>query len=207
VIATLLTVSGLVAVTFVATNLDNLVLLVGWMVADGIPARAIFSGYLLGMLGVLLIALLLGLVGYLIPVELLGYLGVIPIALGLKMLWELRQAATLVCEAIPAPQVSGVATAFAAVAVTQLSNGVDTVLVFAPLLADSREDIDLLIVISFVVVTLLWYAIARLLSGQVQRIRPLTRVGRWIAPVVMILVGIYILGNTGTDMVVQPGTG
>ncbi len=206
-IATLLTVSGLVAVTFVATNLDNLVLLVGWMVADGIPARAIFSGYLLGMLGVLLIALLLGLVGYLIPVELLGYLGVIPIALGLKMLWELRQAATLVCEAIPAPQVSGVATAFAAVAVTQLSNGVDTVLVFAPLLADSREDIDLLIVISFVVVTLLWYAIARLLSGQVQRIRPLTRVGRWIAPVVMILVGIYILGNTGTDMVVQPGTG
>jgi len=49
VIATF-TVFGLVAITFASTNLDNLVFLVGWMVAGSMTLRTILAGYLLEML-------------------------------------------------------------------------------------------------------------------------------------------------------------
>lgn len=121
-----ISVISLVATSFVATNIDNLALLVGWLVARQVEVRRIFAGYMAGML---------------------------------------------------------------------------VLLVFSPLLADSRAEIDLSIAVVFLVVAVLWFRFAQFLSHHASRIEVITKIGRWIAPVVMIVVGLYILDNTATDMI------
>jgi cadmium resistance protein CadD (predicted permease) len=186
---------GLVALAFASTNLDNLLLLVGWQLGGSVPAGRLFAGYALGMSGVLVISVMVGLVGYLFPLDYLGYLGFIPILLGLRLVvGNLASGA----EESPAPvSASGSVLAIAAM---QLSNGVDTVLVFAPLLADSRLIFDAQIAVLFVVLFCLWFLLARLLGGHVNRLPAIERLGHWLAPLVMIGVGFYILSNTATDM-------
>jgi cadmium resistance protein CadD (predicted permease) len=89
----------------------------------------------------------------------------------------------------------------AAIAATQLSNGVDTVLVFAPLLADSSFLFDVEIAVLFLLLVMLWFLLARVLSHRVSRLTVISRLGHWLAPLVMIGVGLYILSDTATDMV------
>ena len=188
---------GLVALAFASTNLDNLLLLVSWQVGGGIGRTRLFAGYALGMTGVLILSVVLGLVGYLFPVEYLGYLGIVPIIVGLRLL-VLRGA-----EQSEAPRLGLAGLSAAGVAATQLSNGVDTVLVFAPLLADSLAEFDLAIVVLFLVMIVLWFLLAGLLSRHLARLTVVSSAERWIAPLVMIVVGVYILANTATDLTPQ----
>ena len=186
---------GVVALAFASTNLDNLLLLVGWQLARSSSAKQLFAGYALGMLGVLLISVLIGLVGYLFPIEYLGLLGIVPMLLGLRLLMQnARVEASAAEQALPAS--AGVL----AIASTQLSNGVDTVLVFAPLLADSQLIFDAEIAGLFLLLTLLWFGLARVLGKRAVKSPIVGHLGRWLAPLVMIGVGVYILGNTATDM-------
>jgi cadmium resistance protein CadD (predicted permease) len=187
---------GLVLGSFVATNVDNLVLLVGWLSIHRTGSRSILIGYCLGMGALLALAFGFGLAANLIPIEFIGYLGVVPIALGLKLLadrWRKREHA-----AVGTLETGGALSV--AVAITQLANGVDTVLVFAPLLADSSERIDFLIVASFGLIALLWFGLARMLSTRAARLESFERVGEWLAPLVMVGIGIYILTNTASDV-------
>ena len=191
-----LTIIVLAAGTFAATNVDNLVLLVGWMLSGRVPRHHIFMGYALGMGSLLVIAFGIGFSSDAIPVQYLGYLGVIPILLGVKMLFDLRREGNVDVDRGPSPKGS-----ILAIASTQLANGVDTILVFSPLLADSRGDIDYLIVGCFAVMVAAWFGVARFLTLHTSRLRGVTLAGQWLAPVVMIVVGLYILDNTATDLV------
>jgi cadmium resistance protein CadD (predicted permease) len=74
------------------------------------------------------------------------------------------------------------------------------VLVFAPLLADSRLVFDAEIAVLFLLLVVAWFGLARLLGAHASRLPMLERLGRWLAPLVMIGVGLYILSNTATDM-------
>ena len=192
------TLFGVVALAFASTNLDNLLLLVGWQLARTGSTLQLFAGYALGMLGVLLVAVLLGLVGYLFPIEYLGYLGVIPVLLGIRLLAENLRADRPGSAGQPREPAGGASVI--ALASIQISNGVDTVLVFAPLLADSRLIFDAEIAGLFLVLVVAWFGLARLLGAHALRLPMLERLGRWLAPLVMIGVGIYILSNTSTDM-------
>ncbi len=184
--------------TFAATNVDNLVLLVGWMLSGRVPRHHIFMGYSVGMALLLAVTIGLGFSSNLMPVQYLGYLGVIPVLLGVKMLFDLWRNTNVDIDDLQAP---GQKSSIIAIASTQLANGVDTILVFSPLLADSSGDIDYVIVSSFTVMVAVWFGVARLLALHASRLKYVTLAGQWIAPVVMILVGIYILDNTATDLV------
>ena len=186
---------GLVAVAYASTNMDNLLLLVSWQVGGGLTKGQLFGGYFLGMLGVLAVSLTLGLVGYLFPLEYLGYLGIVPIIVGVKLLLDEWRGTG---DESAASEMSG---SVVAVAATQLSNGVDTVLIFAPLLADSLIEFDLAITMLFLAMIIVWFGLAQLLSHHMGRLTLVDRLGRWFAPVVMIGVGLYILSNTSTDLV------
>ncbi len=187
---------GVVALAFASTNLDNLLLLVGWQLGGTLSSGRLFAAYALGMLGVLAIAVLVGLVGYLFPLGYLGYLGVIPILLGLRlMIGNLRRGVD-----VP-PAAVATTGGVLAVASTQLSNGIDTVLVFSPLLADSQLIFDAEIAGLFIILFCLWFMLARVLSGHAGRLPLIQRISHWLAPLVMIGVGFYILGNTATDVV------
>jgi cadmium resistance protein CadD (predicted permease) len=149
------------------------------------------------MASLLVIAFGLGFSSNAIPVQYLGYLGIIPILLGVKMLFELRREAN-----VDVDQGSSLKGSIFAISSIQLANGVDTILVFSPLLADSRGDIDYLIAGCFALMVAAWFGVARFLTLHASQLKGVTLAGKWLAPLVMILVGLYILDNTVTDLVV-----
>lgn len=83
----------------------------------------------------------------------------------------------------------------------QLSNGVDTILVFAPLFADSMAQVDYSISIAFFMAAIIWFLVATTVGQHARKIETLARYGAWLAPIVMIVLGLYILDNTVTDLV------
>ncbi len=196
-----LTALGLIAASFAATNFDNLALLTSWLLAARGRSRQILIGHLLGMFVLLALSFGFGLAASLVPIEWIGFLGVIPIAMGLMGLRQLRYGLSRTGSGIDATGVpqSGLALPLS-IAMTQVANGVDTILVFGPLLADSKLTIDFVILVGFLVMTFLWFGLARILGSHAARFKVIGRYGQWIAPIVMIIVGIYILNDTRTDV-------
>jgi cadmium resistance protein CadD (predicted permease) len=192
-----MTAMGLIASSFAATNIDNLALLVSWFLTGRVRRKQILGGYLLGMFAVLLLACAFGLGANLVPIRYVGYLGVIPIGLGLRELYAISRRKG---ERLPAPSTESLKAIPVSIAATQLANGVDTVLVFGPLLADSKLGVDLIMIGGFVAMTFVWFALAGFLEVHAARLTLLERYGHWVAPIVLILVGLYILDNTSTDL-------
>ena len=84
-----ISVLGLVVASFVATNIDNLALLVGWLVSKQVALSRIFAGYMTGMFILLLLSIIISFVSFVIPLSYLGFFGVIPLLMGFIMLLRL----------------------------------------------------------------------------------------------------------------------
>ena len=190
-----ITIIVLVAGSYAATNVDNLTLLVSWMLAGTTSASGLVSGYVLANLAVLAVSIVLGLSSSVIPVALIGYLGIIPVGLGIySLIGQFRGQG----QAIAANTGNGAALGVAA---TLTANSVDSIIIFAPMLADSKASIDPFIAVAFLVVAAAWFWMARVASHHAARLEAVSKAAGWIAPLIMIYVGVYILMNTATDVV------
>ena len=191
-----MTILILVASSFFATNVDNLLLLVGWMLGGRTSMGRLAAAYAITVIAVLLASLALGLSANLIPIDYVGYLGLVPILLGVKMFADqLRHRSH-------GPSNATMQNfSVAAVATTLFANSVDTMLVFAPLLADSDAGTDRVIVAVYLVMALIWFLAARFFSQHAGRPRRVSTAAQWLTPLIMIAVGLYILDNTLTDVV------
>ena len=191
-----MTIPILVASSFFATNVDNLLLLVGWMLGGRVSMGRLAAAYAITVIAVLLASLALGLSANLIPIDYIGYLGLVPILLGVKLFADQVRFRSHGPSSASMPNFS-----VAVVTTTLFSNSVDTMLVFAPLFADSSARTDRVIVAAYLFMALIWFLFARVVSqraGQVQRI---SAAAQWLTPLIMIAVGLYILDNTLSDVV------
>ena len=194
-----MTIFVLVASSYFATNVDNLLLLVGWMLGGRASMGRLAAAYSIAVIAVLLASLAFGLSASAIPVNYIGYLGLVPILLGVKLLadqFRKRNHDPL--------SVSPKHCSVAAIATTLFSNSVDTMLVFAPLLADSNARNDRRIAVAYLLVAMVWFLAAYYLGRRAGRLQRVSTAAQWITPLIMIAIGIYILDNTITDVV--PGS-
>jgi len=198
-------VLAIIAVTsgaFIGTNLDNLLLLVALYSRYEKHTGTVAFGYMSGMVLIGVISLVIGFGGDFIPVNYLGLLGVIPMFMGLVGLLQLFRRK-------PAEAVTGftvetsLKTVFIAVLLTQLSNGADTVITFSVFLADSTPATDYLISLTFLAMVVLfsWVAFYALKHRGLSDF--LDRYGPYVTPFILILVGLYIISNTASDL--MPG--
>jgi cadmium resistance protein CadD (predicted permease) len=192
-----LTIIALVAGSYAASNVDNLTILVTWMLAGKMSAAAIARGYAMATVAVLIISTTLGLSSAVIPMGLIGYLGVFPIGLGLYSLIGQIRGGSRHSDTNTSTSNSA-AIGFAA---TLTANSTDSIIIFSPMLADSMAIVDLYIASAFVVVAAAWFWMAKVASKRAAKLEAVTNVAGWIAPLIMIYVGIYILMNTATDVV------
>jgi len=194
-----MTIPILVASSFFATNVDNLMLLVGWMLSGRASLLRLFAAYALATVAVLVVSVALGLSANTISVHYIGYLGFVPIVLGLKMF-----ADQLGNRGIETDTATAGANSVAAITTTLFSNSVDTMLVFAPLLSDSHARADSIVILAYLAMALAWFLAAHLFSRRARQLRRLSAAAQWVTPLIMIAVGLYILDNTLTDVV--PGS-
>jgi len=202
------TIVAMSATAFVATSLDNLLLLVGFHTAGTFVRRAIALGYLVAI-GIVA-ALALGLAGAAeatLPFS-LGWLGLAPLSIGI---WQgIRAFQTQPEVALDGPArelrpedltLGERATGFLSILLTMLANSGDSLVVVTALLGDTRSNLDGCVVATLLGMGVLWTAGARWLSLRPALQKPLRAFARFGLPLLLIAVGGYILLDTPTDIV------
>jgi cadmium resistance protein CadD (predicted permease) len=185
---------GLAIVLFVSTNVDDLLVLIGFFADLRFRSSEIVAGQYVGvavLFGVSAAGALLSLV---IPRAYLGLLGIFPILIGIRKLLELRHDRTQT-EPGKALNLHGNA---ASVALVTIANGGDNIGVYMPSFAVHSGGQIAVIAVVFAAMTALWCVLARWMVSHRKFGTPLRRYGHIIAPVVLIGLGLLIIYNAGT---------
>ena len=195
----ILIIIAVTAGAFIATNLDNLVLLVALYSRYKQHSGLVAFGYITGMIIIGAISVAVGEVGDFIPVTYLGYLGVVPIMLGITALIRLARG-TQSGEASSFATSTSSRAIFVTVVLTQLSNSADSIITFSALFADSLDATDYLIAPTFLAMSVIFAWLAYYLQNHRSLSQVLDRYGHYLTPFILILVGFYILANTASDL-------
>ncbi len=187
----LITALVLVPFAYAATNVDNLLIMAS-LGAGRASRRHLVAGFIVASSAVLLVASTAMFIDRIIPPEVLGYLGLVPISIGIYLLlFTNAQMENPASRATTWPAISGLL----------LANSGDTIFAIGPLFAESGSDARLGLALGFALVASVWLVLILNVSQRVARSATLNRLGHRIAPWMMILVGLYILSDSATDVV------
>lgn len=191
----IIAVAGLTAAAFAATNLDNLLLLVALFGDRSFRSRDILLGYGSAAVLVAAVAYIMAKGVELAPAGYLGLLGLVPLAMGLARLRDLFRT-----DFAPVDRPSRLGAGVLPVALLMLAQSTDSFGVYISVFADTQAllEIPVLLTLMFCVVT--WCAVARWLARASGIAVPLQRLSRFVVPVLLIVIGLYILLDTTTDV-------
>jgi cadmium resistance protein CadD (predicted permease) len=136
-------------------------------------------------------------------------LGILPIAIGIKQLLhretenpEIQTVNTSLKSSNDNTSLSFILSIFNPqtykVAAVTFANGGDNISIYIPLFAGNSFVNLLIIIIVFIVMKGLWYAVAYLLSRQAKIAHILTHYGRISVPFILIILGLYLMYERGT---------
>ena len=195
----------LVAGSFVATNLDNLLILVILLGAAPRRRAAVLLGYMGSAVIIVSVATIGVALGTILDPGLVGYLGLVPLSLGLYTLWRqlpgeaggktTEREGTVRSSPLAGSELRIGLSSF----VLMLSNSGDSLVIFLPLLTESSREALLLIISSYLLIVLAWAGLSLLISANESLARRIEQQGNRLVPWVRIGVGVYILLDTGTD--------
>ncbi len=178
--------------SYAATNVDNLVIVVGTG-SDAVRRRSAAIGMLIAAAVVLALSASGTLLAEVIVPEQLGYLGIVPIALGLRL--AVRGPA--------AAEQGQSGTGALTIAALLIANSTDTIAALAPLFAESARASRIGLLLGFLLAALAWLVLMLTLTRRAGRALASSprgqRFAHRFASTTMILVGAYILWDTATD--------
>jgi len=184
-------------VAFASTNIDDIFILTLFYGNRTFNGGEILAGQLLGIASLIAISLIGSLVGLFIEPAYVGLLGLIPIYLGAKGI--LRLMATKKESEHPDDQAKSKGKNHVlTVAGVTIANGGDNIGIYTPLFAALSWTNKITMVTIFLVMTLLWCLVAKYLTKHPVVAKVVDRYGHSITPFVLVLLGIYILYESGT---------
>jgi cadmium resistance protein CadD (predicted permease) len=192
----LLEIVVVASIAFLSTGFDNLGVLVAGFATRELDARRIAAGYIVASALVVVASLAGANLVELAPLGAIAYLGVLPIALGLRQLWQLRTRTTQV------PQERALRGGLS-VAVVTLAQSADNVVVFVSLFADTSRALDATVLMTLLAWSVAWTVAAFWLARHSPLADLLGRAMRVMLPFLLIAVGVYILLDTATDVAPQ----
>jgi cadmium resistance protein CadD (predicted permease) len=195
----ILTLCGLVASGFVATSMDNLLILVILLGANAKRRSAVLLGSLVSSIAVICVSILGVALGSMVGSELIGYLGVVPLLMGCYLLYKIWRGGVQEKNLSDLPAQSSDHGIWWTTFILMFSNSGDSIAVFLPLLAESGRESLLFIVGVYLLMALLWAGMSYLISGQAALARRIEKGGEKLVPFIMIAVGLYILSDSATD--------
>lgn len=177
---------GTAVVAFASTNIDDIFVLLAFMGDRRLHPWQVVAGQYIGIglitLGSAFAATRLS--G--LPPKEVHLLGILPIVLGLWRLWLLRKGD----KTIKRPSHLG---AVLTVAIVTISNGADNVAVYIPLFTKLGNSALTVFPIVFAILTGMWCLAARWLLSHPPISSLIDRWGHRTVPLILILLGIYIL--------------
>lgn len=189
------TVAAAVGV-FAGTNVDDLIVLTVLFLSARAAGRPrpwqIWAGQYAGI-GVLIAVSAVAALGLtVVPDRWVGLLGLVPFALGVRGLVTAIRARRDGEDASPV-----VASGLVSVAGVTIANGADNISVYTPVLRTTGVADSLVTVAVFAVLVAVWCAAGSWLGSHKTVIGVVQRYGHWIVPVVFMLIGVVIIGDSG----------
>jgi cadmium resistance protein CadD (predicted permease) len=181
--------------SFLSTSADNLVLLAVLLGQRGQRSLPVMLGYLAAALVIGAGGLVVARLADAFPPNLFGFLGLVPLGMGAVRLTRAIRGRESAASAAPEPRTIGIA----GVALLMLANSSDTFLVLLPLFAETPEPYTYVMVATIAVVSIGWFGLALAVGGHPRMRGWIERVERWLVPVLLIGVGLYVLSDTATD--------
>jgi cadmium resistance protein CadD (predicted permease) len=190
----LFSIVGVAAVTFFATNVDNLILLFAFLANRAFSIWNVIVGYAFGMFAILALSWIGAFLADLLDPKYVGFLGFVPIGLGLKHLYDqLVRRRTL---SDPAPVESSKHSQIATVALADVSHGADSIILYSVLLAEADTLGQVAIFLVYTLLVLVWCFVGFLLLRHPLLREPIRRFGYRFSPYLLIGIGAYIVLDT-----------
>jgi cadmium resistance transport/sequestration family protein len=183
-------------IAFASTNVDDIFILILFFGNKKYKPLEIYLGQYLGV-GILVCISLVGVfIGNFFDARFVGLLGLFPIYLGLKQIIGLLKNGSDQAPVELEKKSSGFGI-FSVAAVT-FANGGDNVGVYVPLFATlSPLELTTLVAIFFPMI-LLWLLTAQYLTKHPLLANVIAKYGHIVTPVVLILLGVFILKESGS---------
>jgi cadmium resistance protein CadD (predicted permease) len=196
---------GIGATTFVATNIDDLIILIAFFAnSHRFPLPQIVLGQYSGMGALLAISIVGSLIALIVPDNLIGLIGIFPIAIGIRELLELlkngdnnEEEEESAAKQLPQSRRGGrrltAYLPFLTVAAVTFSGG-EEIGIYTSVFATYHEVSEIIIIVLVVMVlTGVWCTVAYHLVNRPQIASSIKRIGTVALPFVLIGLGIYIL--------------
>lgn len=179
---------------FAATNVDDVFLLTAFFADPKLRRRAIIAGQFAGIGLLTAVSIGAALLAINVRPEWTALLGLVPLALGLRKLSELRSSADEADAAISQERATQdrLHSQVLAVAVVTVANGGDNLGVCIPIMATSPTVIPSFIVV-FIAMTGVWCLLGFLLVRNPMSGGLVRRWGHMVLPLVLIGIGLHVL--------------
>ena len=193
-------IPGLVAIgiaAFVATNIDDIFVLMMFFSSLTFPVRQVVLGQYIGIGLLIAISALGSLIALAVPIFIIGLMGIIPIAIGIKNLVEIRKKDKSHSRQAVQDKKNRSSLSFLAVAAVTFSNGGDNIGVYIPLFSkyNTVSQITGLATV-FLAMTAVWCIAAYYLMNHPLVASRIRHIGNIILPFILIGLGIYILAES-----------
>ncbi|MBO9700103.1 MAG: cadmium resistance transporter [Sporocytophaga sp.] len=182
--------------TFALTNIDDLMILSMYFSNHEYKKSNVVAGQYLGVITLVIVSLSGFILGKVLEPIWVGLLGLIPILLGLKGIIALFSSENE--ETQNAEGASKSKTQFINVALVTIANGGDNLGVYTPLFANNSLHTVILFVIVFLVMIAVWCVLAFYFVKHPFIEKILGRYGHIILPIFLIVLGIWILRESGS---------
>ncbi|CAE6856507.1 hypothetical protein R75461_07742 [Paraburkholderia nemoris] len=197
---------------YVATNIDNLFVLLAFLAETGGRRRRVVAGQFAGSLTLIVGSILLAALLTRLPAGYVGLLGILPIGVGLSKAWarlrpgnadQVQEAQTTArADSAAAPATTGTGSSWWTVACVAVANGSDNLAVYVPLYASHSHSEGMFISLVFVAMIGLWCAGAVWLVAHPLLGAPIRRYGTALLPLILLVIGVSVIVQNDTLRIV-----
>jgi cadmium resistance transport/sequestration family protein len=184
-------------IAFASTNVDDIIILMLFFANKEYKTRQVVIGQYLGITALIAISLIGSLIGLLIDSKYIGLLGLLPVYLGIRGFIQIIRS-----RKVNGQEGAGISTGksnkILSVAAVTLANGGDNIGIYIPLLATLLIHEKAIMISIFLLMVAAWCFVAQYLSKHRTIARTIDKYGHIVTPIVLILLGIYILYKSGT---------
>lgn len=182
---------------FTGTNIDDIFILLLFFAHKQYKDKHVVAGQYLGFLLLVTISLLGSFIGLLIPGKYIGLLGFLPIYFGVRNMLQLTRH-NLRSESENVNVNTSKSNKTLSVAAVTFANGGDNIGIYLPLFATLQFSEKVVMISIFLLMVAMWCIIAKYLSKHPAIAKAIDKYGHIVTPVVLILLGIYILFESGS---------
>ena len=185
----------LATVIFASTNIDDAFVLLAFFANPRVNNTHVVVGQYLGIAAIVLAALACSAISLALPAREVGLLGIVPIVIGVVQLWSAWRGRGDAQDEVT--EQAGSVTAISTVTVITIANSADNVAIYIPYFAHETRPALILTLVIFTALVGVWCVGASRMTGHPRLGALIRRWAHWIAPLVFIALGVYILISSG----------